>query len=238
MPARQVVVIVGGGLAGAKAAEALRSQGFDGRIVLIGEEETAPTSARRCPRTTCRARPTGKRLRAPRGLVRRARRRAAARHGRHRDRPRPPRGDRCPAASSSGYDKLLLATGSLAAPPAGARRGPGRRALPAPRSATATGSATRSPPRPGSLIVGAGWIGLEVAAAAAAAGRRGDRRGGRRAAAAARARPARWRRSSPTCTASTGSTCGSACRSPRSPAAAGRRPGCGWPTAPGSPPTR
>jgi 3-phenylpropionate/trans-cinnamate dioxygenase ferredoxin reductase subunit len=35
-------VIVGGGLAGAKAAEALREEGFDGRVVLLGEEEVAP----------------------------------------------------------------------------------------------------------------------------------------------------------------------------------------------------
>ena len=31
-------VIAGAGLAGAKAAEALRSEGFEGRIVLIGGE--------------------------------------------------------------------------------------------------------------------------------------------------------------------------------------------------------
>ncbi|MFT7867481.1 MULTISPECIES: NAD(P)-binding protein [Amycolatopsis] len=31
-------VIIGAGLAGAKAAEALRGTGFDGRIVLLGDE--------------------------------------------------------------------------------------------------------------------------------------------------------------------------------------------------------
>jgi 3-phenylpropionate/trans-cinnamate dioxygenase ferredoxin reductase subunit len=31
-------VIVGAGLAGAKAAQALREEGFDGRITLIGDE--------------------------------------------------------------------------------------------------------------------------------------------------------------------------------------------------------
>lgn len=35
-------VIVGAGLAGAKAAEALREQGFDGRLVLLGDEPDAP----------------------------------------------------------------------------------------------------------------------------------------------------------------------------------------------------
>ena len=40
--ASQAFVIVGAGLAGAKAAEALRGGGFDGRLTLIGEEEHLP----------------------------------------------------------------------------------------------------------------------------------------------------------------------------------------------------
>src|SRR5665811_1621913 len=35
-------VIVGASLAGAKAAETLRSEGFEGRLVLIGEETERP----------------------------------------------------------------------------------------------------------------------------------------------------------------------------------------------------
>src|SRR5215469_7197030 len=35
-------VIVGGGLAGAKAAETLRAENFDGEIVLFGEESELP----------------------------------------------------------------------------------------------------------------------------------------------------------------------------------------------------
>src|SRR6185295_19121056 len=35
-------VIVGAGLAGAKAAEALREEGFEGRVVLIGDEPELP----------------------------------------------------------------------------------------------------------------------------------------------------------------------------------------------------
>src|SRR3954470_6645026 len=35
-------VIVGAGLAGAKAAETLRDEGFDGRVVLIGAETERP----------------------------------------------------------------------------------------------------------------------------------------------------------------------------------------------------
>jgi 3-phenylpropionate/trans-cinnamate dioxygenase ferredoxin reductase subunit len=40
--AKDTHVIVGAGLAGAKAAEALREEGFDGRIVLIGDEAEQP----------------------------------------------------------------------------------------------------------------------------------------------------------------------------------------------------
>jgi len=36
------VVIVGAGLAGARTAETLRAEGFDGRIVIVGEEPVAP----------------------------------------------------------------------------------------------------------------------------------------------------------------------------------------------------
>ncbi len=35
-------VIVGGGLAGAKAAETLRAEGFDGEVVLFGSEPERP----------------------------------------------------------------------------------------------------------------------------------------------------------------------------------------------------
>jgi 3-phenylpropionate/trans-cinnamate dioxygenase ferredoxin reductase subunit len=38
----RAIVIVGAGLAGARAAETLRSEGYDGRLVLIGDEPVAP----------------------------------------------------------------------------------------------------------------------------------------------------------------------------------------------------
>ena len=38
----QTFVIVGASLAGAKAAETLREEGFDGRVVLIGSESERP----------------------------------------------------------------------------------------------------------------------------------------------------------------------------------------------------
>jgi 3-phenylpropionate/trans-cinnamate dioxygenase ferredoxin reductase subunit len=42
MPSADPFVIVGAGLAGAKAAETLRNEGFDGRIVLVGDEPVRP----------------------------------------------------------------------------------------------------------------------------------------------------------------------------------------------------
>src|SRR4051794_5229034 len=42
MSGSDVVVIVGAGLAGAKAAETLRAEGFEGRIVLVGAEPERP----------------------------------------------------------------------------------------------------------------------------------------------------------------------------------------------------
>ncbi|MFI9389144.1 NAD(P)/FAD-dependent oxidoreductase [Kutzneria sp. NPDC052558] len=42
MSSEQTHVIVGAGMAGAKAAETLRAEGFDGRIVLIGAEQEQP----------------------------------------------------------------------------------------------------------------------------------------------------------------------------------------------------
>ena len=37
-----MVVIVGAGLAGARCAETLRAEGYDGEVVLVGEEPYAP----------------------------------------------------------------------------------------------------------------------------------------------------------------------------------------------------
>ena len=42
MTADQTFVIVGAGLAGAKAAQTLREDGFDGRVVLVGAEQERP----------------------------------------------------------------------------------------------------------------------------------------------------------------------------------------------------
>ena len=42
MSSRQTFVIAGASLAGAKAAETLRQEGFEGRVVLVGEEPVRP----------------------------------------------------------------------------------------------------------------------------------------------------------------------------------------------------
>jgi 3-phenylpropionate/trans-cinnamate dioxygenase ferredoxin reductase subunit len=42
MPDPQTYVIVGASVAGATAAGTLREEGFDGRIVLVGEEPALP----------------------------------------------------------------------------------------------------------------------------------------------------------------------------------------------------
>src|SRR5674476_1698242 len=42
MATDQTFIIVGASVAGAKAAETLRAEGFDGRVVLIGEETERP----------------------------------------------------------------------------------------------------------------------------------------------------------------------------------------------------
>jgi len=69
MPASETFVIAAGGLAGAKAAEALSEQGFGGRIVLAAHADIRPTSA-----AAVQGLPTGQGrpredLRASRGLV-------------------------------------------------------------------------------------------------------------------------------------------------------------------------
>jgi 3-phenylpropionate/trans-cinnamate dioxygenase ferredoxin reductase subunit len=169
MPAPSAFVIAGGGLAGAKAAEALREQGFGGRIVLVGEEGIRPYERPPLSKDYLQGK-TGRdtifvhppdwyashavelRLGTTVTAIDRDRREVALSGG-----------DRL------GYDKLLLATGSsprrLRLPGADAD---GvlylRRAADSDRIRDTFASASRV------LIVGAGWIGLEVAAAARAAG--------------------------------------------------------------------
>ena len=186
---REPFVIVGGGLAGAKAAETLREEGFDGRVVLVGEEPSA-----------LRAAAAVEGLPARHGRAEKARVHDAGWYAEHDvdlrtgvagDRPRPGRapGRRSTRGRSCPTTKLLLATGSVAA----------GCPSPAPTS-TASATCARSPTPTGCwptlrrgrkrvVIVGAGWIGLEVAAAARTYGNDGDRRRAAADAAARRPRP-------------------------------------------------
>jgi 3-phenylpropionate/trans-cinnamate dioxygenase ferredoxin reductase component len=162
-------VIAGAGLAGAKAAETLRSEGFDGPVVLIGDEEERPYErpplskdylAGKAERETIYVHPetwyadnkVELRLGSPVTAIDRAARQVALADG-----------------SSVGYAKLLLATGSsprlLTVP--GADAGGVlylRRASDSDRIKTILATASRI------TVIGAGWIGLEAAAAARTAG--------------------------------------------------------------------
>ncbi|HEU5389080.1 MAG TPA: FAD-dependent oxidoreductase [Streptosporangiaceae bacterium] len=162
-------VIAGAGLAGAKAAETLRSEGFDGPVVLIGDEEERPYERPplskdyllgKAERETIYVHPENwyadnkveLRLGSPVTAIDRAARQVALADG-----------------SSVGYAKLLLATGSsprlLTVPGADAD---GvlylRRAADSDQIKTVLASASRI------AVIGAGWIGLEATAAARTAG--------------------------------------------------------------------
>jgi 3-phenylpropionate/trans-cinnamate dioxygenase ferredoxin reductase subunit len=158
-------VIVGGGLAGGRAAQALRAEGFEGRVVLVGEESERPYERP----------PLSKGL-----LLGKAARDSVYVHdtGWYREQDVDlrtgtravtlDRVDRVVTLDDGervGYDKLLLATGSRP------------RALPVPgadldgvlRLRTLADSALLADVLVHGarlVIVGAGWIGLEVAAAA------------------------------------------------------------------------
>jgi 3-phenylpropionate/trans-cinnamate dioxygenase ferredoxin reductase subunit len=169
MPDSTTFVIAGGGLAGAKAAQALREQGYDGRIVLAAEEELAPYERPslskaylqgKAGQDTLFVHPAdwyeshGVELLLGTAVtaIDRGGRQVTLSDGQH-----------------LAYDRLLLATG--AAPrhlPLPGADADGvlylRRVADSDRIRDAFGTASRI------LIVGAGWIGLEVAAAARLAG--------------------------------------------------------------------
>jgi 3-phenylpropionate/trans-cinnamate dioxygenase ferredoxin reductase subunit len=168
MSAPATFVIAGGGLAAAKAAEALRTEGFDGRIILIGQEPHLPYE--RPPLSKDYLQGTSERQKI---FVH-----DAAWYREHDIDLRSgisvtgiDRAAHQIALSDSGsltYDKLLLATGAT----------PRRLTVPGHdrdnvlylrtvddsdrlRATLATANRT--------VIIGAGWIGLETAAAARAA---------------------------------------------------------------------
>ncbi|GGO08309.1 pyridine nucleotide-disulfide oxidoreductase [Microbispora rosea subsp. aerata] len=166
---QQRFVIVGAGLAGAKAAEALRGQGFDGRITLIGAEphrpyERPPLSKGYLMGTSDRAgvfvheeswyadHDVELRLGvAAAGLDRGAHRVELA------------------DGATIGYDKLLLATGALPRrPPIPGADAPHVRYLRRIEDCESLKDVLATVSR--LAVIGAGWIGLEVTAAARRAG--------------------------------------------------------------------
>lgn len=158
-------VIIGGGLAGAKAAEALRDKEFDGQIVLVAEEQHLPYERP----------PLSKEFLAGKKSLNDFTVQDSAWYLDHDIDLR--LGIRATAVDSAahrvalsddtsvGYDKLLLATGSRSRhlPIPGADAG-GVHYLRSIEDARALDSVLRE----GSslAVVGAGWIGLEVAASA------------------------------------------------------------------------
>ena len=160
------LVIVGAGLAGARAAEAVRAAGYAGRVVLVGEEVPAPYIrpplskeylAGRAGRETMDVHPVG--WYAEQSVERIAGHRAAvldrADHRLTLDDGRALR-----------YSRLLLATGASPRP----FPGPGASLPGVPYLRTVEDSdrlrAALAEGRRRVVIVGSGWIGLEVAAAA------------------------------------------------------------------------
>jgi 3-phenylpropionate/trans-cinnamate dioxygenase ferredoxin reductase subunit len=165
MASQTAFVIVGGGLAGAKAAETLRSEGFDGRVVLLGEEPVRPYERPPLSKEYLRGEKSfedaavhsagfyaeqGIELRtsaAVRALDLAAKEIILA------------------SGERIAYDRLLLATGSV----------PRRLSVPGAQldgvltlRTLADADALAARIRPGAkvVVVGAGWIGSEVAASA------------------------------------------------------------------------
>ncbi len=161
----RVFVIVGASLAGARAAETLRDEGFDGRVVLIGLEDQLPYERPPLSKGYLlgkeergKAFPHDEKWYADQRIdLRRGTRVTAIDPAAHRV--------TLDGGEQVGYDKLLLATGSsvrtLDLPGA---EGPRIHHLRTIEQSEALGATLRAG---GPLVViGAGWIGLEIAAAA------------------------------------------------------------------------
>jgi len=165
MSTERTFVIVGASLAGAKTAEALRKEGFDGRIVLLGDEAERPYERPPLSKDYLMGRSEKEKIYVhPEGwysehqvdlrLHTRVTAVDAARHEVSTNRGEP-----------IGYDKLLLATGS--SPRRLTLRGADRHGvfyLRGVKDCEALKSALQTATR--LAVIGAGWIGLEVAAAA------------------------------------------------------------------------
>jgi 3-phenylpropionate/trans-cinnamate dioxygenase ferredoxin reductase component len=155
-------VIVGAGLAGAKTAEALREQGYDGELILFGDEQLPPYERPPLSKSYLMGvTPWDAAVVHPESWY--ADNQIELRLG-TRVRAAHPGDHVIEAGERVSYDKLMLATGSTP------RHLPGDDALLHLRR-RGDSDAIRATFGHGRLvIVGGGWIGLEVAAAARQAG--------------------------------------------------------------------
>jgi 3-phenylpropionate/trans-cinnamate dioxygenase ferredoxin reductase component len=170
MPTPPTFAIVGAGLAGAKAAETLRAEGFEGRLILLGEEAERPYDRPPLSKSYLRAEADRDSL-----YVHDAAFYAAhdiELHTSARVSSIDPARRQLKLASGErlGYQRLLLATGAAQR----RLRLPGadldgvcylRSRRDADRLAAAVGRAERV------VVVGAGWIGCEIAASVRQLGR-------------------------------------------------------------------
>jgi 3-phenylpropionate/trans-cinnamate dioxygenase ferredoxin reductase subunit len=162
---RKTFVIVGAGMAGAKAAETLREEGFDGRVVLVGAERELPYErpplskgylAGESAREDARVHPEGFHPEHDIELVTGATA-TSLDPGAHTV--------ELDDGRVLAYDRLLIATGAVPARPPIAGAGlEGVRVL---RTLADADTLRADLARGGPLVVvGAGWIGCEVAASA------------------------------------------------------------------------
>ena len=165
MPDTPTHVIVGAGLAGAKAAEALREEGFDGRLLLIGDEPEQPYERPPLSKDYLRGEsPREKALVHPDGFY--ADHEIEVRTGTTVERiDVEGRAVELLGGDRVGYERLLLATGAeprrLSLPGADLDGVHYLRELP-----DADAIAARLSAGGRLVVVGAGWIGAEVAASA------------------------------------------------------------------------
>lgn len=164
------MVVVGAGLAGARAVEALRDEGFDGDVVLVGEEPVRPYERPPLSKDMLQGAKSGHEVfvHAPDWYDAHD---VDLRTGiRARDLDIDRRAVELDDGSSLRYDRLLLATGSTARPlrvPSGDL--PGVRVLRTLADAKHLDAALEGAAHV--VVIGSGWIGTEVAASARMRGR-------------------------------------------------------------------
>ena len=222
------IVVVGAGLAGLRTAEELRLGGFDGNLILVGNEN-APALRPAAAVEGSRARRNPRHHASSGRVLRREGHRTAARCRRGRGVDTEARTLRLADGSEIAYDELVIATGLVpAADPRTAGTGGRPRAAHHRRRARPARGTLRGTARPG------GRRGLHRLRTRRELPRARRRRGAARAAAdaagrrARRARSARWW---PGCTARRASTCGAVSGSIRCPATTG----CAGPNSPTAP---